>query len=120
MLTLFGIPNCDTVKKSQKWLKDRGVEFEFHDYKKQGITKKQLSEWCKITVEWETLLNKRSRTWKELKEEDKDGRSNITQSKAITLMQQHPTLIKRPVIQNRKTKAITVGFDEKIFAQKIK
>jgi len=78
MLKVFGIPNCDQVKKSQKWLKDRGIEFEFHDYKKQGITKKQLSEWCK-EVEWEALLNKRSRTWKELSEKDQ---SNPTQSKA--------------------------------------
>lgn len=119
MLKLFGIPNCDSVKKSQKWLKDRGIEFEFHDYKKQGITKKLLSEWCN-SVEWETLLNKRSRTWKELKskEIDKGDQSNVTQSKAITLMQQHPTLIKRPVIQ--KGKNITVGFDEKVFSQHYK
>lgn len=116
MLKVFGIPNCDQVKKSQKWLKDRGIEFEFHDYKKQGIPKKQLSDWCKI-VEWEVLLNKRSRTWKELKDKDlsQSDRSNLTQAKAITLMQQHPTLIKRPVIQS--SKAITVGFDEKIFSK---
>lgn len=116
MLKVFGIPNCDQVKKSQKWLKDHGIEFEFHDYKKQGITKKQLSDWCKM-AEWEVLLNKRSRTWKEIcgKElSDKDS-SNLSQSKAITLMQQHPTLIKRPVIENGKV--ITIGFDEKVFTQ---
>ena len=112
MLKVFGIPNCDQIKKTQKWLKDRGIDFEFHDYKKQGITKKILTDWCK-DVEWEILLNKRSRTWKELNE---TNRSNLTQAKAITLMQQHSTLIKRPVIQNGK--AITVGFDEKAFAQK--
>jgi len=113
---MFGIPNCDTVKKSQKWFKNRGIEFEFHDYKKKGITKKQLTEWCK-QVGWETLLNKRSRTWKELnaKNIDKDYRPNITQNKAITLMQQHPTLIKRPVI--KKGKSITVGFDSKTFSK---
>lgn len=114
MLKLFGIPNCDQVKKSQKWLKDHGIEFEFHDYKKQGITKKLLTDWCKI-VGWEVLLNKRSRTWKELKEQD---RSNLTQAKAITLMQQHPILIKRPVIQSIKN--IQVGFDSKIFTQQFK
>jgi len=114
MLKLFGIPNCDTVKKTQKWLDQHGIEYEFHDYKIQGITKKQLSEWCK-QVEWETLLNKRSRTWKELnaKKIDKDSLSNFTQTKAIALMQKHPTLIKRPVAQEGKT--ITVGFDEKIY-----
>ncbi len=116
MLKVFGIPNCDQVKKSHKWLKDRGIEFEFHDYKKQGITKKQLSDWCNI-VEWEVLLNKRSRTWKEIsgKELSDKGQATLTQSKAITLMQQHPTLIKRPVIENDTL--ITVGFDEKAFNQ---
>jgi len=119
MLKVFGIPNCGQVKKSQKWLKDRGIEFEFHDYKKQDITKKQLSDWCKI-VDWEILLNKRSRTWKELSEKElsQADRSSLTQAKAITLMQQHPTLIKRPVIQ--KDKSITVGFDDVIFSQHYK
>lgn len=97
-------------KKSQKWLKDRGIDFEFHDYKKQGITKKILTDWCK-NVEWEILLNKRSRTWKELNE---TNRSNLTQAKAITLMQQNPTLIKRPVVQ--QSKILAVGFNEKVFA----
>ncbi len=116
MLKIFGIPNCDQVKKSQKWFIDRGIEFEFHDYKKLGITKKQLSNWCKI-VEWEVLLNKRSRTWKELSEKELNqaDRSNLTKAKAITLMHQHPTLIKRPVIQTDKN--MTVGFDDKLFNQ---
>jgi len=114
MLKVFGIPNCDQVKKSQKWLKDHKIDFDFHDYKKLGTTKKQLIDWCK-TVDWEVLLNKRSRTWKELcqKELSEEDSSKLTQSKAITLMQQHPTLIKRPVVQNGKT--IEVGFDSKIF-----
>ena len=114
MLTVFGIPNCDQIKKSQKWLKDRGIEFKFHDFKKQGISNKQLTDWCK-TVDWEVLLNKRSKTWKELSEKDK---SDLTQTKAISLMQQHPTLIKRPVVQQGKM--IEVGFDCKIFAEKFK
>lgn len=114
MLKLYGIPNCDQVKKSQKWLNDHKIKFDFHDYKKQGITKKQLSDWSKV-VDWEVLLNKRSRTWKELSEKNK---SNLTQAKAITLMQQHPTLIKRPVVQNGIM--IAVGFDNKVFAQKFK
>ena len=114
MLKLFGIPNCDTVKKSKKWLDNRNIKYEFHDYKQQGITKKLLSEWCK-QLEWETLLNKRSRTWKELSEKD---RTNITKSKAISLMQQHPTLIKRPIAQRGNT--IAVGFDEKTFKANFK
>ena len=114
MLKIFGIPNCDQTKKTQKWLKDSGIDFEFHNYKKQGITKKLLDDWCK-NVEWEILLNKRSRTWKELNE---TNRSNLTQEKAITLMQQNPTLIKRPVVQQSKT--LTVGFNEKVFATMFK
>ncbi len=69
MLKVFGIPNCDTIKKTQKWLISKKIKFEFHDYKKQGITKKQLNDWCRA-VDWEVLLNKRSRTWKELSEND--------------------------------------------------
>ena len=114
MLTVFGIPNCDQIKKAQKWLNDHDIKFDFHDYKKQSITKKQLTDWCKI-VDWETLLNKRSRTWKEL---DDKYKSSLTQTKAIHLMQQHPTLIKRPVVQKGKT--ILIGFDSKVFAQNIK
>ncbi len=114
MLKIFGIPNCDTIKKTQKWLALNNIDFEFHDYKKQGITKKQLSEWCR-RADWEILLNKRSRTWKELSKQDQ---SNLTQTKAISLMQQYPTLIKRPVAQQGKT--ILVGFDSKLFAQNFK
>ena len=114
MIRVFGIPNCDQVKKSQKWLNDHKIKFDFHDYKNQGISKNRLVEWCK-TVDWELLLNKRSRTWKELSEKN---RSNLTQAKAISLMQQHPTLIKRPVVENGKT--TIVGFDSKVFAQNFK
>ena len=94
-------------------MNDHKIKFDFHDYKKQGITKKQLSNWGKV-VDWDVLLNKRSRTWKELSEKNK---SNLTQAKAITLMQQHPTLIKRPVVQNGKV--IVVGFDNKCICPKI-
>ena len=114
MLKIYGIPNCDTVKKSKKWLDRYKIKYEFHDYKKQGVTKKQLNIWCK-QLSWEALLNKRSRTWKELSDAD---RSNLTQIKAITLMQQHPTLIKRPVAQQGST--IIVGFDEKTYKAKLK
>ena len=114
MLKVFGIPNCDTVKKTKKWLDSQKIQYEFHDYKKQGITKNQLNDWCKI-VDWETLLNKRSRTWKELSEKD---RSNLTQAKAVGLMQKRPTLIKRPVAQKGKT--IEVGFDNKEYAKVFK
>ena len=112
MLKLYGIHNCDQVKKSQKWLRDRNIEFEFHNFKDRGISKSQLENWCK-TDSWELLLNKRSRTWKELSEKDK---SNLTQAKAISLMQKYPTLIKRPVVQKNRT--IEIGFDSKRYAKK--
>ena len=78
---------------------------------KKRVLQKKLIEWCK-QVCWETLLNNRSRTWKELSEKD---RSKLTQSKAIHLMQQHPTLIKRPVVQN--SQSLLVGFDNKLSAK---
>lgn len=111
MVKLFGIPNCDSVKKSQKWLDMQGINYEFHDYKKEGITKKQLTEWCK-QVDWEALFNKRSKTWKELSEKD---RSNLNRTKVINLMQQHPTLLKRPILQIGKT--LIVGFDSKALSK---
>lgn len=119
MLKLFGIPNCDTVKKTQKWLDKHGIEYEFHDYKKQGISKKQLTEWCN-QLEWETLLNKRSRTWKQLNSNTigKGNLSNLTQVNAINLMQQHPTLIKRPITQQGEI--IVVGFNEETFKDQFK
>ena len=107
MLILFGIPNCDQVKKTQKWLNDHNISYEFHDVKKLGVTGKRLIDWCK-TVPWEDLLNKRSRTWKQLSETQ---RSNLTQAKAISLLQQNPTFIKRPVIQFKNK--LEVGFDSK-------
>lgn len=111
MIKLFGIPNCDQIKKSQKWLNDHKISYEFHDYKKQNITRQQLADWCKL-VDWEILLNKRSRTWKKLSEKDK---SNLTQSRAISLMQKHPTLIKRPVLQT--SKILLAGFDTDAFSK---
>lgn len=106
MLTLFGIPNCDQVKKSQKWLNDHNIIFEFHDLKKQGITRTQLAAWCNA-VTWENLLNKRSKTWKALSEKQ---RADLSATKAISLMQRYPTLIKRPVIQFKDK--IETGFDQ--------
>ena len=113
MLTVFEIQNCEQVKKAQKWLNDQSMKYEFQNYKKQAA-KKQLIHWCTL-VSWETLLNKHSRTWKELSEKDK---SNLNQSKAIVLMQKYPTLIKRPIVQ--KGKIIEVGFDSKTYAKQFK
>ena len=104
MTTLYGIPNCDTMKKARKWLADNGVEYEFHDYKKLGIEKKKLDEWIKA-VGWETLLNRRGMMWRKVPD---DVKASIDEKSAIGLMLETPSIIKRPVLEaNGK---VTVGF----------
>ena len=106
MTTVYGIKNCDTVKKALKWLDTHDIAYRFHDFRQDGINKTDLQQWSKA-VGWEALLNKRSTTWRQLPDQDKD---DIDASKAITLMLSNPTLIKRPVITTGKT--TLVGFKE--------
>lgn len=94
MTVLFGIPNCDTIKRARKWLADAGVEYEFHDYKKLGITKDVLAAWAE-ELGWEVFLNKRGTTFRKLPDADK---SSIDLDKALDLMVEHPSMIKRPVL----------------------
>jgi arsenate reductase (glutaredoxin) len=116
MLKVYGIPNCNTVKKALDWLKANGISFEFHDFKKQGVTKAQLENWGK-QVGWENLLNKRGTTWKTFTPEQQEAAAK--KGGAFELMIQKPSVIKRPVIEHNGT-VLTIGFDEKIFAEKIK
>ncbi|MEX0636784.1 MAG: Spx/MgsR family RNA polymerase-binding regulatory protein [Ferruginibacter sp.] len=106
MIKVYGIPNCDTIKKTQQWLTNNQVLFEFHDYKKEGITVAKLKKWIKI-VGWEILFNKKSSTWKKLKAEI--GKDVTTAAEAIKLMQAHNSIIKRPVVEYNAT--IIVGFE---------
>jgi len=106
---IYGIANCDTVKKARKWLEKSGIDYTFHDFRKDGLDQKRLNEWYKNTS-WENLLNKRSRTWRELSESDK---TDVTQSKASKLILAQPNLIKRPVLEFNKQ--VTIGFDENIY-----
>ena len=106
---IFGIANCDTVKKARRWLDDHQVRHQFHDFRRDGLTAKQLKNWLS-EVELDILLNKRSRTWRELDESDK---SNLTQAKAIQLMLEQPSLIKRPLLALGINKQVLVGFDAK-------
>ena len=106
MLTLYGIKNCDTVKKTRRWLEDHGVDYQFHDFRQDGLDKKQLTSWVE-KLSWESILNKRSTTWRNLSDEDKDISSN---AQAIKLLLANPTLIKRPIAQNNKV--LLVGFKE--------
>jgi Spx/MgsR family transcriptional regulator len=94
-LTLYGIPNCDTVKKARTWLEARGVAYAFHDYKKLGIDAATLNRWADV-VGWEPLLNRAGTTFKKLPDADKTG---IDQNKAVELMIANPSMIKRPVVE---------------------
>lgn len=93
-ITLYGIKNCDTVKKARKWLDSNDIVYRFHDLRVDGLPPKQLHVWEKA-LGWESMLNKRSTTWKQLPEECK--RSLNTQ-RALALIKEHPTLIKRPLL----------------------
>lgn len=111
MLSLYGIKNCDTVKKARKWLDARGVDYTFVDLKQDAPGKSRLQQWCKV-VGWETLLNRRGQTWRQLSEAQKQ---DINAGRAVSLMQQHPMLIKRPVIETGDR--VLVGFSEADYQQ---
>ena len=103
-VTLYGIPNCDTVKKARTWLEQAGINYDFHDFRKDGLSKEQVVAWID-ELGWETLLNKRSTSWKAL---DEDLRSNMDASAALTTILESPTLIKRPLLDDGKARK--VGF----------
>jgi arsenate reductase (glutaredoxin) len=104
-LTIYGIKNCDTMKKARAFLDERSVEYAFHDYKTAGIDRGKLEGWAK-KVGWEALLNKAGTTFRKLPDKDKEG---LTESKAIKLMLAQPSVIKRPVLELGGGK-IFVGF----------
>jgi len=96
MTTLYGIKNCDTVVEARKWLDKNEISYEFHDLSNDGVPDKALDEWVK-SIGWETLLNRRSTTWRKLPDHQK---VNLDADKAKGIMQQQPTIIKRPVIEH--------------------
>jgi arsenate reductase len=104
MNTLYGIPNCDTVKKARKWLEQHDVDYQFHDVRKDGLTKSHLNRWLEH-VDLETLVNKRSTTWKQLPEDQKAG---LGKKSTLSLLIENPTLVKRPVIDTGSS--CQVGF----------
>jgi arsenate reductase (glutaredoxin) len=104
--TLYGIPNCDTVKKARAWLDAKGVAYTFHDYKKAGITAAKVSQWCGAAG-WETVLNRAGTTFKKLPDEAK---AQLDQAKAISLMVEQPSMIKRPIVEHDG--GLLVGFKE--------
>ena len=111
MIALYGIPNCDTVKKARVWLADSHIAFDFHDYKKEGVDRARLLKWIAV-VGWEVLLNRAGTRFRGLSDADKGG---IDQDKAVALMIAQPSLIKRPVVEYPG--GVLVGFKPDIYAK---
>ena len=114
MITIYGIKNCDTMKKARSWLDAHKVAYTFHDYKASGIDKATLADWAKA-VGWEILLNRAGTTFKKLPDTD---RENVTEKKALALMLAQPSMIKRPVLDAGKT--LLVGFKPETYAATFK
>jgi len=105
MTTLYGIRSCDTVKKAIKWLDDNNLEYTFVDFRKDGVSSKQIQTWIDI-LSWDILVNKRSTTWRGLSD---DAKSNLS----VDMIQENPTLIKRPVLE--RSDQVYVGFKKEIY-----
>lgn len=94
MITLYGISNCDTVRKARKWLEVYGIDYHFHDFRKDGLTRTQLDEWIH-KLGWESLLNRKGTSWRKLDENQKES---LDQNKVADLLLANPALIKRPLL----------------------
>src|SRR5476649_2559370 len=109
--TIYGIKNCDTMKKARAWLDGHGIAYAFHDYKAAGIDKATLERWVKA-LGWEVVLNRAGTTFRKLPDTDKDS---LTEKRAIALMLAQPSMIKRPVLEAKGK--LTVGFKPEIYAK---
>jgi arsenate reductase len=112
-VTIYGIKNCDTMKKARAWLDDHGVAYAFHDYKSEGIGKDKLKSWSD-DLGWETLLNRAGTTFRKLSDADKE---DLNERKALALMLAQPSMIKRPVLDLGGK--LVVGFKPEIYAKEI-
>jgi arsenate reductase len=115
MITLYGIPNCDTVKKARTWLEQAGLSYQFHDFKKAGLDKTTVSAWLK-EVPWEILVNKKGTTWRGLPDATKA--SVIDATSATVLMLENTSVIKRPVLCTNNQ--VLVGFDADLYKKTLK
>ena len=104
MITVFGIKNCDTIKKARNWLTDQGIEYQFHDFRANGIDRDRIETWIQ-QAGWETVLNRRGTTWRKL---DPSIQEATTSDNVAALLAEHPAMIKRPVLENDGV--ITIGF----------
>ena len=113
-IAIYGIKNCDTMKKARAWLDGHGVPYTFHDYKSEGVAKDKLKAWSD-ELGWETLLNRAGTTFRKLPDADKEG---LNEKKALALMQKQPSMIKRPVLDLGKKRL--VGFKPEVYAKEVK
>jgi arsenate reductase len=112
-ITIYGIKNCDTMKKARAWLDGHGVAYGFHDYKSEGIARDRLKRWCE-ELGWETLLNRAGTTFRKLPDADREG---LDERKALALMLAQPSMIKRPVLD--LDGKLLVGFKPELYAREI-
>ncbi len=113
MTTLYGISNCNTVKKAKDWLQDKNIDFQFHDFRKQGLSAESLESF-EAAVGWEKLLNKQSTSWRKLTD---DQKANISKRTALQFMLETPTLIKRPVLDTGEK--LIIGFKADIYQKEL-
>jgi arsenate reductase (glutaredoxin) len=111
-ITLYGIPNCDTVKKARIWLDRRGIAHVFHDFKKSGVSRELVNEWLK-EVGWDVLVNRKGTTWRGLSDERKAA--VVDANSAVDLILESPSLVKRPVLASGGN--IHVGFSDELYQQ---
>jgi Spx/MgsR family transcriptional regulator len=119
MITLFGIPNCDTVKKARAWLTERGIDYQFHDFKKQGVPPERLAVWIDA-VGWEKLLNRQGTTWRKLDAATQN--TAVDAESAAKLLILNASLIKRPVVEwadSASGNDLTVGFDAESWGKRV-
>jgi arsenate reductase len=112
--TLYGIKNCDTMKRARAWLDARGIGYDFHDYKAAGIDRYRLERWCS-KLGWEAVLNRSGTTFRKLSEADKAA---LDERKAIDLMLQQPSMIKRPMLE--RGEQLLAGFKDEVYARELR
>lgn len=110
MVKIYGIKNCDTMKKAFAWCEANSVGYEFHDYKKLGVPREKLVTWCRA-LGWQTLVNTKGTTWRKLSPEQQ---AITTQGQAVALMLENPSVIRRPLVENDAGQLL-VGFDPTLF-----
>ncbi len=115
MLEVYGIKNCNTVKKALAWLDEHGVEYRFHDFKREGVDEARLARWVE-QLGWEALLNRKGLTWRRLPEERRAQVSDA--ASAMALMREKPSIIKRPIVE-AGDEVILLGFDEAAYQERL-